>query len=85
MMDARENLSYNNVTDGRASISLSMWKIWVDISDSKATACEERALSCLGMLKKPQVMANAFRIDVYDHHKCTSLVIKIHAKQDVLT
>jgi hypothetical protein len=68
-----------------APISLSMWKIWVDISDSEAAACEERALSCMGMLKEPQVMANAFPIAVYDHHKCTSPVIKIHAKQDVLT
>ena len=69
-----------------APICLSMWKIWADISDSEATACEERALNCMGnMLKEPQVMANAFLIAIYDHHKCTSHVIKIHAKQDVLT
>jgi hypothetical protein len=67
-----------------ASISLSMWKIWVDISDSEAVACEERALNCMGMFKEPQVMANTFSIAVYDHHKCTSPIIKIHAKQDVL-
>jgi hypothetical protein len=63
-----------------APISLSMWKIWTDISDSKAAAYEERALSCMGMFKEPQVMANAFPIAVYDHHKYTSSVIKFHAK-----
>jgi hypothetical protein len=68
-----------------APISLSMWKIWADISDSEAVAYEERALSCMGMFKEPQVMAHAFPIAIYDHHKCTSSIIKIHAKQDVLT
>jgi hypothetical protein len=51
-----------------------MWKIWADISHSEAIAYKERALNCMGMLKEPQVMANAFPIVVYDHHKCTSPV-----------
>jgi hypothetical protein len=62
-----------------------MWKIWANISDSEATTCEERALSCIGLLKEPQEMVNAFPIAVYDHHKCTTTIIKVHAKQDVLT
>jgi hypothetical protein len=68
-----------------APISLSMWKIWADISDSEVAACEERALSCVGLLKEPQEMVNAFPIAIYDHHKCTTTTIKVHAKQDVLT
>jgi hypothetical protein len=28
---------------------------------------------------------NAFPIVVYDHHKCTTTIIKVHAKRDVLT
>jgi hypothetical protein len=68
-----------------APISLSMWKIWADISDSEVAACEERALSFVGLLKEPQEMVNAFPIAIYDHHKCTTTTIKVHAKQDVLT
>jgi hypothetical protein len=30
-------------------------------------------------------MVNAFPIVVYDHHKCTTTIIEVHAKQDVLT
>lgn len=68
-----------------APISIPMWKIWADISDAEATACEEKAISCVGMFKEPQELVNAFPIALYDHHKCTTTTIKVHAKQDVLT
>ena len=68
-----------------APISIPMWKIWADISDKEATACEEKALSCVGLFKEPQELVNAFPIAIYDHHKCTTTTIKVHVKQDVLT
>ena len=68
-----------------APISIPMWKIWADISDQEATACEDKALSCVGLFKEPQELVNAFPIAIYDHHKSTTSTIKVHAKQDVLT
>jgi hypothetical protein len=35
-----------------APIIVPMWKIWPDISDSEAVACEECALNCISLMKE---------------------------------
>lgn len=69
-----------------APISTPMYKLYANLTDSEVTACEKRALTCMGTFgTKPQELINAFPIALYDHHKCTSLRVNVHAKKDLLT
>lgn len=69
-----------------APISTPMYKIFANLTDGEVTACEKRALTCMGTFgTKPQELINAFPIALYDHHKCTSMRVNVHAKKDLLT
>lgn len=69
-----------------APISTQMYKAYANLTDVEVTACEKRALTCMGTFgTKPQELVNAFPIALYDHHKCTSLRVNVHAKKDLLT
>jgi hypothetical protein len=63
-----------------------MWKFWTFLSDDEVKECEERALSCHNMTKKDGILIpNAFPLAMFDHHKCTTTAIMLHAKQDMMT
>lgn len=69
-----------------APITTPMYKVYANLTDSEVAVCEKRALTCMGTFgSKPQELINAFPIALYDHHKCTSMRVNVHAKKDLLT
>lgn len=69
-----------------APITTPMYKVYANLTDHEVAACEKRALTCMGTFgTKPQELINAFPIALYDHHKCTSTRVNVHAKKDLLT
>lgn len=48
-------------------------------------ACEEKAVNSCGPASQGHTIANAFPLALYDHNKCTTSTVLVHAKQDVLT
>ena len=68
-----------------APIPTSVWKVWANLSDANIKTCEDRALTSATQAAEGLAVANAFPLALFDHHKCTTMSIKLHAKQDVLT
>jgi hypothetical protein len=68
-----------------APIPISVWKIWANLSESEVKSCEDKALSSASQSVEAHTIANAFPLALYEHHKCTTTSILLHAKQDVLT
>jgi hypothetical protein len=68
-----------------APIPTSVWKIWANLSDSEVKTCEDKALSSASQAVEAGTVANAFPLALYEHHKCTTSSVLLHAKQDVLT
>ena len=68
-----------------APIPVSVWKIWSNLSDSNVKHWESKALSTASQSAESHAIANAFPLAMYEHHKCTTTSILLHAKQDVLT
>jgi hypothetical protein len=68
-----------------APITVAMWKMWVNLSDSEVKVAEERALHRWNLMKEPFMIPHAFPLAMFDHHKCTSTQVLVLVKQDVLT
>ena len=68
-----------------APISISVWKIWANLSNSMVKACEDKTLNAKTQTVESQIIANAFPLTLYEHYKCTTSAISVHTKQDVLT
>jgi hypothetical protein len=68
-----------------APIPISVWKIWANLSESEVKSCEDKALSSSSQSVEAHTIANAFPLALYEHHKCTTSSVLLHAKQDVLT
>jgi hypothetical protein len=66
-------------------IPTSVWKIWANLSEAEVKACEDRALSSPSQVTEALPITNAYPLALFDHHKCTTTTISLHAKQDVLT
>jgi hypothetical protein len=58
----------------------SVWKIWRNLSETEVKACEDRALNSPSQVAEAHPIANAFPLALFDHHKCTTTSISLHAK-----
>jgi hypothetical protein len=68
-----------------APVPTSIWKVWANLSEQEVKACEDKALNTASQVNDAHPIANAFPLALFDHHKCTTTSIWLHAKQDVLT
>jgi hypothetical protein len=68
-----------------APIPTLVWKIWANLTDNDVKACEDKAVNVGSFSIEGQLIANAFPLALYDHHKCTTTSVRVHTKQDVLT
>lgn len=68
-----------------APIPVSVWRVWANLTDAEIKACEDKALTVSSSLSEGQPIPNAFPLALYDHYKCTTTSVMVHAKQDVLT
>jgi hypothetical protein len=63
-----------------APIPISVWKVWANLSDGVVKACEDKALNAKTQTVEGQAIVNAFPLALYEHHKCTTSAISVHAK-----
>jgi hypothetical protein len=68
-----------------APIPPAVWKVWGNLSEAEMKSCEDKAVNSSSPLIQGQAIPNAFPLALYDHNKCTTSVVLVHAKQDVLT
>jgi hypothetical protein len=68
-----------------APIPASVWKVWANLSEVEIRACEDKAFTVSSSLSEGQAIPNAFPLVLYDHYKCTTTSVMVHAKQEVLT
>ena len=68
-----------------APIPVSVWRIWSNLSEVEIKSCEGKALSHPSQAAESHTVASAFPLALYEHHKCTTASVLLHAKQDVLT
>jgi hypothetical protein len=68
-----------------APIPVSVWKIWANLTEVEIKNCEDKALSMNSSLPEGTTIANGFPLALYEHHKCNTTSVKVHAKQEVLT
>ena len=68
-----------------APIPSSIWKIWSNLTEAEVKAYQDRAPNMSSAISEGQAIANSFPLALYDHYKCTTTSIVVHAKQEVLT
>jgi hypothetical protein len=68
-----------------APIPLAVWKVWGNLSEGDMKSCEKKAVNSSSPLIQGHAIANAFPLALFDHNKCTTSSVLVHAKQDVLT
>jgi hypothetical protein len=68
-----------------APIPLAVWKVWGNLSEGDMKSCEEKAVNNSSPLIQGHAIANAFPLALFDHNKCTTSSVLVHAKQDMLT
>ena len=76
---------YLNNINLLAPIPISIWKVWANLCDGVVKAYEDKAVNAKIQTVEDQAIANAFPLALYKHHKCTTLAVSVHAKQEVLT
>lgn len=67
-----------------APISIDMWRTWINLSPNEVEALKTNVVHNAAILKDPQNIPNSFPLALYDYHKCHTMELKIHTKQDVL-
>jgi cellobiose-specific phosphotransferase system component IIA len=68
-----------------APIPPSVWKVWANLSEADIKTCEDKAANSSSSLTEAHPINNAFPLALFDHNKCTTTAVLLHAKQDVLT
>jgi hypothetical protein len=68
-----------------APIPAFAWRIWANLTENEVKSCEDKARTMNSSLPKGIAIANAFPLALYEHHKCSTTSMKVHAKQEVLT
>ena len=72
-------------TNVLAPITMQMWKTWAGLTDGDIDNFKKQALNNVGVLRAPVDLLPAFSLNMFEHSKCTTTEVKLHAKQDLPT
>jgi len=68
-----------------APILIATWRLWTGLTPSDLDLCKEAALQNNFFVRGSHDLLQPFNLALFDHKKCTSDVVRIHAKNDLDT